>query len=389
MKFKNTPNTPHNIDDRIVWESRSVTVVGVIILYKDNIPYILASARGRNSCEPSEQGKMNLVAGYLDWDENGTEALYRECWEETGFNLPKYMKKFSVKLDNTNEPWSVSTDSNKHLQNVNLRYGIVLNTDLELPELTNIHNEIEYESENPIWLSLSEIDNYIWAYNHDNIIKLYVSFYSSQNFKIMYSAEKICDVLNIDHSKILNIYPYGSKIYKTDDEFSDSDFIIVFKSSLLPSGAFKDNAISSFDREVQGTCYSRSGFIDAINNYEISALECIFLPEDQIIQKKMNFGITKYNEKEFVKKIISKASSSWHFATLSYKDDNIESSIKNVFHALRILDFGIQIKKNNKIINYSSMNVLHKEIYNEDRFDFFNPYDYYEMFMKLSEEIKK
>ena len=114
--------------------------------------------------------------------------------------------------------------------------------------------------------------------------------------------QKINEELNIDYSKILNIYPYGSQIYLNADEYSDSDHIIVFKSSLLPSGAFKDNAISSRFKDIQGVCYSRSGFIDAINNYDITALECIFLPEDKIIQKKMNFGITKYNEKELAKK---------------------------------------------------------------------------------------
>lgn len=199
------------------------------------------------------------------------------------------------------------------------------------------------------------------------------------------TAEEICEELNIDYSKILNIYPYGSKVYLNSDEYSDSDHIIVFKSSLLPSGAFKDNAISSRFKDIQGVCYSRSGFIDAINNYDITALECIFLPEDKIIQKKMNFGITKYNEKELSKKIITKASSSWHFAQLAYKDDNIESSMKNVFHALRILDFGIQIKENKTIVNYSSMNNIKSEIYTNENF---KPYDYYDIFMKLSEKIK-
>ena len=42
---------------------------------------------------------------------------------------------------------------------------------------------------------------------------------------------------------------------------------------------------------------------------EITALEC-FLPEDKIVQKKMNFVINKFNENEFIKKIIIKASSS-------------------------------------------------------------------------------
>jgi hypothetical protein len=203
------------------------------------------------------------------------------------------------------------------------------------------------------------------------------------------TAEEICEALDLDYTKVLNVYPYGSKIYGTDDEYSDSDHIIVFKSSLLPSGAFKDNAISSNDREIQGVCYSRSGFIDAINNYDITALECIFLPEDKVIQKKMNFGITKYNEKEFAKKIITKASSSWHFAILANKDDNVESCAKNVFHALRILDFGIQIKEHQKIVNYSSMNEIKDKIYDAETINYFDPYDYYKLFLELSEKIKE
>lgn len=200
-------------------------------------------------------------------------------------------------------------------------------------------------------------------------------------------AERICELLKLDYSKVLNIYPYGSKIYGTDDEFSDSDYVIVFKSSLLPSGAFRDNAISSDGRTVQGVCYSRSGFIDAINNYEITALECIFLPEDKVVQKKMNFAITKYNEKEFAKKIIQKASSSWHFANLAYRDDHMESCVKNLFHTLRILDFGIQIKKFGCITDYSSMNKLRTELM--ENFNTLKPFDYYKRFLKLSEDIKQ
>jgi hypothetical protein len=198
-------------------------------------------------------------------------------------------------------------------------------------------------------------------------------------------ALSICIALELDYNQVLNIYPYGSVVYSCNDEYSDSDYIIVFKSSLLPSGAFKDNAISSDDRMTQGVCYSRSGFIDAINNYEIGALECIFLPEDKIIQKNWNFGITKWNDNEFIKKIISKASSSWHFSTLADKQGNTPEVMVNVYHALRILDFGIQIKKNQKIVDYSSCNNLREEIYNNHEI---RPYDYYEKFMELQEKLK-
>lgn len=170
-----------------------------------------------------------------------------------------------------------------------------------------------------------------------------------------YTKEEICENLRIDISDVLNIYPYGSKIYGTHTEDSDDDFVIVYKKSLLPSGSFKDNAISSYDRKIQGTCYSRGGFIDAINTYQISALECIFL-----------------------------SSASWHNAIMSYKDDNIEYVKKNIFHALRILDFGLQIKEKGKIVNYSSMNDLKKTIFNSEC----KPKIWYDTFIEMSNKLK-
>jgi len=112
----------------------------------------------------------------------------------------------------------------------------------------------------------------------------------------------------------------------------------------------------------------------------------LFLPDDLVVQRKMNFSITKYREKDMVKKIISKASSSWHFSTLAFRDGHIESSIKNVFHALRILEFGLQLKEHKKIVNYSSMNELKKELYG--KYNIFNPRDYYNLFMEYQEKLK-
>lgn len=194
------------------------------------------------------------------------------------------------------------------------------------------------------------------------------------------TPEKICSELNLDLTKVLNIYPYGSKVYGTAVEDSDDDFVIVFKGSLLPSGAFKDNAISNKDWTIQGVCYSRSGFIDALNNYQINALECIFLPEEKIVKQTMPFKLQKLDLKEMAKKIITTASSSWHFASLAYKDDHIDSAKKNVFHALRILDFGIQIRNHGKIVDYSSMNEV-KFILNHT--GDFKPKHYNDQFIEL------
>lgn len=203
----------------------------------------------------------------------------------------------------------------------------------------------------------------------------------------MLSAEHICQSLKLDLSKVLNIYPYGSKVYGTAGPDSDEDFVIVFKGSLLPSGAFKDNAISSDDCKIQGVCYSRSGFIDAINNYQINALECIFLPADKMIKSTMPFAMQKFVLKDMTKKIITTASSSWHFSTMSFKDGDIEYVKKNIYHALRILEFGIQIKEHGRIIDYSASNETRKLIYEVDDEDF-EPKGWHATFIDMSEKLK-
>lgn len=179
-------------------------------------------------------------------------------------------------------------------------------------------------------------------------------------------AQHILSSLNIPEGDVLNIYPYGSKVYGTDTPDSDDDFIIVYKSAFLPNGAFRNNAISSTDKSIQAVCYSRSGFQDAINNYEIGALECLFIPDEMVIQKKWPFKIQKWNVKELGKKIISKASASWHAASMQYKDGEIEMAKRGVYHALRILDFGEQLKEFGKIVSFDEARVLKRQIMDEE-----------------------
>lgn len=201
-----------------------------------------------------------------------------------------------------------------------------------------------------------------------------------------HTAEEICEKLGLDIKNILNIYPYGSRVYLNNTEESDSDYIIVYKQSILPSGAFKDNAKSSDDYEIQGTCYSRGGFIDAINNYQMSALEAIFLPEDMIVKKSFTFKMNKFEEKQFTKKVITLASASWYNAILSYKDNNYEYVDKNIYHALRILDFGYQIKEHGKIVDYGSSNFLKEQIYRNEEIN--KPKDWHDKFIEMCEKLK-
>ena len=200
-------------------------------------------------------------------------------------------------------------------------------------------------------------------------------------------VDKILTELNIT-GEVLAVFPYGSHVYGTATEESDRDYIIVMKSSLLPSGAFKDNAISNADYSIQGVVYSRGGFQDAINNYEIAALECISLsPSDKLVDK-WTFKINNWNETTMVKKIIEKASASRHIANMQSKSGDKEYAIKGMFHALRILQFGLQLKKHRKIVDFQVCNNLYNDFMKiiPENFDTRN---YFRIFDELLIELRK
>lgn len=183
MKFNNRSNTLHKIGNKNIWESRSVAVNGVIVLYlflpasvSSNFrTYVLTSKRGPNAAD--HQGKYNLVAGYLDWDEDGRQALVRETWEETGLDLEAILDdpSYTIMESNLDSPWHVKTDPSANRQNVSLRYGVkIFSRKQSLPALSVENNEVVGEVEEPKWMLIDDIDKYEWAFGHDKVIKEYL-----------------------------------------------------------------------------------------------------------------------------------------------------------------------------------------------------------------------
>jgi predicted nucleotidyltransferase len=199
------------------------------------------------------------------------------------------------------------------------------------------------------------------------------------------TPEEILKELNITED-VIAIYPYGSQVYGTATQSSDHDYIIVTKSTLA-SGGFKNNAVSNEDYTVQGVVYSRSGFIHAINEYEIGAMECLSLEPEQVILKKWPFKSTKWVEKDMVKKIIHKASASRHIADKNAKHDHREQAKKGMFHALRILYFGLQLKEHQKIVDFGECNKLYTQMMMIDAEDF-DTRNWYARFDELKKELE-
>ena len=187
MEFKNKQNRliVEHLTGKEYWHSRSVAVNGTIIIFVQGrpIPYVLVSERGPNSAD--FQGLLNVVAGYLDWDESGTEAIYRETWEETGLDLKALAYPDDDLSNVTSEvirndlenPWHVKTDPwTSNRQNVSLRYGFIAALRIPLfPEVNLENNEVEGEVSKVWWMPVNEIDRYEWAFDHDKMIKDYLA----------------------------------------------------------------------------------------------------------------------------------------------------------------------------------------------------------------------
>jgi 8-oxo-dGTP pyrophosphatase MutT (NUDIX family) len=165
IKFKNRHNLSHNIGGRIVWESRSVAVNCVVICGNS----VLIGQRGKGV--PDSVGLWNIPSGYMDWDESGTEAVYREVWEETGLYLPDQ----KIIINNLLNPWHTNTQPDENRQNISLRYGCVIALiDGDFPILTDENSEPN-EIEDLKWVPFNELSQYKFAFNHDVVIKDYIN----------------------------------------------------------------------------------------------------------------------------------------------------------------------------------------------------------------------
>lgn len=152
-------------------------------------------------------------------------------------------------------------------------------------------------------------------------------------------------------NNVLNAYMFGSRVYRSHNEDSDSDYIMVVKEYFPPTN-------------VNEHIYTVEQFQSLIDNHDITALECIFLPDVFKIREECKFEF-KLDLQKLRTSVSTISSNSWvkgkkKFTMMGDYDLNV--GLKSVFHSLRILDFGIQIATHGHIINYSSMNWVLEEV---------------------------
>lgn len=153
-------------------------------------------------------------------------------------------------------------------------------------------------------------------------------------------------MFDIKDENILNVYRFGSHVYRTNTPSSDEDFIVIVKN-------YKES--ESIDIHY----YTENEFQRGLDNHDIRCLECYFLKPEFILKEEVNFILNKIDLTLLRKSISTIANGSWvkgeKKLTVSADYDK-HLALKSLFHSLRIRDYGIQIATDGEIYDYSRLN---------------------------------
>ena len=177
-----------------------------------------------------------------------------------------------------------------------------------------------------------------------------------------YTESEIKDIclnkLKLPNDDIICIYQYGSRVYDNFHEYSDYDYIVITKNGYETLDQYSD-------KKININFFTDSKYQDKLDNHDVSALECFFLPEDKKLleTKKYKFilNVTKIRN-NFSQKSSNSFVKAKKKMTIE-KDYDLNIGRKSLFHSFRIIMFGIQICKHGKILDYTEANSLYREIF--------------------------
>lgn len=154
---------------------------------------------------------------------------------------------------------------------------------------------------------------------------------------------------------LLNLYSYGSRVYGTATEASDWDFVAIVSQKTTEQ---------YLNEHLNVHFFTTDEFQQQLDAHEISALECIYLPAHAIWKATQSFTI----QVDLVKlrhSLSAKSSNSWvkckKKLTLE-KDYDLHGGRKSMFHAFRIILYGIQLCHSGRITDYTAANAIYAEI---------------------------
>jgi predicted nucleotidyltransferase len=184
------------------------------------------------------------------------------------------------------------------------------------------------------------------------------------------------------HPSDVILLPYGSRVYGTNKEDSDYDYI-----AIIPSNRFADTGTEYRKNDVNIHMYNRHDFQDQLNRHKIHTLEAAYLPDSPVLKEfKFSLDLTKLRHE------LSQKSS--HSFVKAKKKIEVERDYyigwKSLFHSLRILDFGIQIATHGKIKDYGSANHFWTDIRDAQQYNWeFFKEKYQPIYNDLATQFRK
>lgn len=168
----------------------------------------------------------------------------------------------------------------------------------------------------------------------------------------------------VDPLSLLYVFQYGSRVYGSNTYESDWDFIIVTND--------KDQREHQFiEDDLNVTFYNIDRFKELRDAHDIAALECMFLPDENVWAKSTEPEYDIYSD--FSIDLVKLRSSISHTASNSWvkakkkliveADRDLNTGLKSLYHSLRILLFGTQIAMTGKISNYQLLNGYRSQIF--------------------------
>jgi hypothetical protein len=195
----------------------------------------------------------------------------------------------------------------------------------------------------------------------------------------MADTERFLKRYDLDARTLL--VPYGSRVYGTHTDKSDYDFIAV-----VPDDATVKTGEEYRCDDVNVHIYGRTDWQDQLDAHKVHCLEAWFHPDGQV-RRAFKLSLEKSRLRH---EFSAKASNSWVKAKKKIDvERDYYTGWKSLFHALRILKFGIQIASAGKL-DFAAANDYWDEIKRHQWYEW-QPYQdrYQPEYNRLATEFRK
>lgn len=151
-------------------------------------------------------------------------------------------------------------------------------------------------------------------------------------------------------SRVINVYLFGSRIYRTSGEDSDYDVLIIAKTP------WPEREIKEGDYNIH--ILSMDRFMEGLKQHNIRNIECLYSP-DKFITQGIDYKVSITGLRHSISHTVS---NSWVKAKKKIEQGDYNKGIKSLFHSLRISMFGRQLCEKGFIYDWFCANYIWDEL---------------------------